>query len=106
MQVKYLIHISLSVSYFSRNIIFLTVRGGIIECYRPHWNATLYPDEILHFLDKDGQYGFIAMTSDFPVGEYKVNKYSKQLYDTINMSINIFRSLPMNLVRQFLKIMF
>ncbi len=42
------------------------------ECYRPLWKADLVNHEELHFLDKDGQYAYIAMISEFPVGQYTV----------------------------------
>ncbi len=47
------------------------------ECFKPLWKSHPASEEDLHFLDKDGQYAFIAMISDFPVGEYKVKKAKK-----------------------------
>ena len=53
------------------------VRGGLTEVYRLFWNSTRKSSEVMHYLDKIGAYAFIAMTSLFPVGDYRILTYSK-----------------------------
>ncbi len=50
---------------------FFSVRGGLNECYHAYFSETCHKGH-LFYLDKDGQYGYIAMTSLFPVGPYEV----------------------------------
>ena len=56
---------------------FLTVRGGINECYMAFYKRTA--NDSLYFYDKDGQYGYIAMTAEFPIGDYEVYKITRTL---------------------------
>ncbi len=59
-------------SSFSKRNITKIVRGGLTECYVPLWIQSDILQK-LYFLDKDGQYAFIAMISNFPIGEYEVS---------------------------------
>ncbi len=74
----------------------LLVRGGIIECYRPMWKSNFNTKEALQFLDKDGQYAFIAMISLFPTGEYKVYNIGVceslvlQIYKTVKLGFDTY----------------
>ncbi len=57
---------------FNIFLLFL-VRGGLNECYNAFFSKKCHIDQTLHIYDKDGQYGYIAMISAFPVGEYEVS---------------------------------
>ncbi len=45
------------------------------ECFSAFFSSKHEENTILHCLDKDGQYGYIAMINEFPIGDYEVYSY-------------------------------
>ncbi len=49
------------------------MRGGLTECYGALFLTEENHSNSLYFYDKDGQYGYIAMISEFPISDYEVS---------------------------------
>ncbi len=65
-------------------VFSLLVRGGLNEVYRLFWSKAESKKEIMHYLDKNAAYCFMAMINFFPIGPYKILTF----YNLQNIKFN------------------